>query len=87
MLFRSKIAWNHPIGDGAGTAGVLTTVTGLTFSGDNRTSVMALRTSDGTTLWHEDIGRMQNAPITYELDGKQYVLLGGGGSLYAYALP
>jgi alcohol dehydrogenase (cytochrome c) len=82
-----KIAWDHPIGDGAGTAGVLTTETGLTFSGDNRSSVMALRTSDGTTLWHEDIGRMQNAPITYQLDGKQYVLLGGGGSLYAYALP
>ena len=27
-----KIVWNHPIGDGAGTAGVLTTETGLTFT-------------------------------------------------------
>jgi alcohol dehydrogenase (cytochrome c) len=82
-----KIAWEHPIGDGAGTAGVLTTETGLTFSGDNRTSVLALRTNDGSTLWHEEIGRMQNAPISYLLDGKQYLMLGGGGSLYAYALP
>ena len=82
-----KIAWEHSIGDGAGTAGVLTTAAGLTFSGDNRISVMALRTSDGATLWHENIGRFQNAPITYQLDGKQYLIVGGGTSLYAFALP
>ena len=29
-----KIVWSHPIGDGPGTAGVLTTNTGLTFTGD-----------------------------------------------------
>jgi alcohol dehydrogenase (cytochrome c) len=81
-----KIAWDHPIGEGAGTAGVLTTATGITISGDNRNSVMALRTSDGTTLWHDNIGRVQNAPVTYLLDGKQYLLVGGGTSLFAYAL-
>lgn len=82
-----RIAWNHPIGEGAGTAGVLTTESGLTFSGDNPGNVMALRTGDGTTLWHENIGRVQNAPITYQLDGKQYVVAGGGSSLYAFTLP
>ncbi len=82
-----KIVWNHPIGDGAGTAGVLTTDTGVTFTGDVPGSVMALRTSDGKTLWHESIGRMGNGPITYELDGRQFVLVGGGSSLYAFALP
>jgi alcohol dehydrogenase (cytochrome c) len=82
-----KTVWNHPIGDGAGTAGVLTTESGLTFSGDNPGNVMALRTSDGTTLWHENTGRVQNAPITYQLDGKQYVVVGGGSSLYGFALP
>jgi alcohol dehydrogenase (cytochrome c) len=82
-----KIAWDHPIGDGAGTAGVVTTDSGLTFSGDNRRSVMALRTNDGATLWHQDIGRVQNAPITYLLDGKQYLLVAGGSSLDAFSLP
>lgn len=82
-----KIAWEHPIGDGAGTAGVLTSESGLTFSGDNHISVMALRTSDGATLWHQAIGKVQNAPITYQLDGKQYLIVGGGESLYAFALP
>jgi len=48
---------------------------------------MALRTSDGTTLWHSAIGRVGNAPITYQLDGKQFIVVGGGSSLYAFALP
>jgi len=48
---------------------------------------MALRTSDGTTLWHEAIGRVGNMPVTYQLDGKQYLLVGGGNTLYAYTLP
>jgi alcohol dehydrogenase (cytochrome c) len=82
-----KIVWDHPIGDGAGTAGVLTTETGLTFSGDVAGSVMALRTTDGATLWHQNIGRMGNAPIAFELDGREYIVVGGGGSLYAFALP
>jgi len=81
-----KIVWEHAIGNGAGTAGVLTTDSGLTFSGDNHTSVMALRTSDGETLWHEDIGHVQNAPITFELDGKQYFVAAGGGALYAFGV-
>jgi alcohol dehydrogenase (cytochrome c) len=82
-----KIAWEHPIGDGAGTAGVLTTGSGLTISGDNSTNVIAFRTSDGAALWHKDIGRVQNAPVTCELDGKQILLIAGGSSLYAFALP
>jgi alcohol dehydrogenase (cytochrome c) len=82
-----KIAWDHPIGDGAGTAGVLTTDTGLTISGDVAGNLIALQTSDGKTLWHQEIGRMGNAPITYQMDGHQYLLVGGGSSLYAYALP
>jgi hypothetical protein len=30
---------------------------------------------------------MSSAPVTYELDGKQYLLVSGGNTLYAYALP
>jgi alcohol dehydrogenase (cytochrome c) len=82
-----KTIWDHPIGDGAGTAGVLTTDTGVTFSGDVPGNLMAFRTSDGATLWHAAIGKVGNGPITYRLDGKQYLVVGGGSSLYAFALP
>jgi len=81
------IRWNHDLGDGASAAGVLTTASGVTFTGDSVGTALALRTSDGTTLWHSAIGRVGNGPVTYELDGRQYLLLGGGSALYAFALP
>jgi len=82
-----KVRWSHDIGEGAGAAGVLTTATGLTFTGDNGGNALALRTSDGATLWHATFGRMNNAPITYELDGRQFILMAGGSALYAWTLP
>jgi alcohol dehydrogenase (cytochrome c) len=82
-----KIAWRHDLSGGEPSAGVLTTASGVTFSGDSANSALALRTSDGATLWHAGTGRVGNSPITYELDGRQYVLFGGGSVLYAFALP
>src|SRR5439155_8928831 len=82
-----KVVWNHELGDGEGSAGVLTTGSGLIFTGDCALNVLALGTRDGSTLWHSGIGRVGNSPITYELDGRQYVVVGGGSVLYAFALP
>ena len=81
-----KIVWNHEIGNGAGAAGVLTSDSGLTFTGDNQGNLLALRTSDGATLWHQNIGRIGNAPVTYELDGKQYLIVGAGSALSAFTV-
>jgi len=82
-----KIKWSHELGDGASGAGVLSTETGITFTGDVPGNAIAVRTSDGVTLWHAGIGKVGNSPISYQLDGKQIVLFGGGNSLYAFALP
>jgi alcohol dehydrogenase (cytochrome c) len=83
-----KTVWNHPLyGDGPGAAGVLTTASGLTFTGDLPGNLLALRTRDGSTLWHAATGRVGNGPITYQLDGKQILVVGAGNSLVAFALP
>ena len=82
-----KIRWTHDIGEGSGAAGILTTATGLAFTGDSSGNVLALRTSDGATLWHSGIGRVGNSPITYELDRRQFMLVAAGGVLFAWALP
>jgi alcohol dehydrogenase (cytochrome c) len=81
------VRWSRDLSGGAGGAGVLTTAAGVTFTGDSAMSALAVRTRDGATLWHTGIGRVGNSPITYELDGRQYVLFGGGSALYAFAIP
>jgi alcohol dehydrogenase (cytochrome c) len=82
-----EVRWGHDLSGAAGAAGVLTTASGMTFTGDSANSAMALRTRDGVTLWHSGIGRVGNSPISYELDGRQFVVIGGGSALYAWALP
>jgi len=82
-----KPRWSHDLHGGDGAAGVLTTASGVTFTGDSASSALALRTSDGSTLWHSGVGRVGNSPITYELDGRQYLLVGGGSALFAFGLP
>jgi alcohol dehydrogenase (cytochrome c) len=83
-----KIRWSHQLGPGGAGAGVLTTDSGLTFSGDAEGNILALNTSDGKTLWHAGTGsQMQTSPITFELDGRQYVVSGSGSVMFAWALP
>ena len=83
-----KVRWSHELGPGTSSAGVLTTDSGLTFTGDVHGNVMALATADGKTLWHAGTGgQMETSPITYQLDGRQYVVTGSGGVLFAWALP
>jgi alcohol dehydrogenase (cytochrome c) len=83
-----KIRWSHELGPNGAGAGVLTTDSGLTFSGDAQGNVIAFRTSDGSTLWHAGEGAgMQSSPISYELDGRQYIVTSAGGVMFAWALP
>jgi alcohol dehydrogenase (cytochrome c) len=83
-----KIRWSHEVGKGGSGAGVLTTDSGLTFTGDAYGNVLALDTRTGKTLWHAGTGgSMQSSPITYELDGRQYTVTSSGGILFAWALP
>lgn len=66
----------------------MTTDSGLTFSGDAHENVLALQTSTGKTLWHAgEGGNIGSSPITYKLDGRQYVITSAGGVLFAWALP
>ena len=63
-------------------AGTLTTAGNLVFQGRADGKLLAYDASDGATLWTYDLGLGVAAPpITYEIDGKQYlsILVGWGG--------
>jgi PQQ-dependent dehydrogenase (methanol/ethanol family) len=68
-------------------AGVLTTASDLVFGGDMDGNVMAFDATSGKNLWHFQTGApVYAAPITYMLDGRQYVVMPSGTTLYAFAL-
>ena len=83
-----KVAWNHEIGNGESVAGILTTAGHLLFSADNSGNLLALDPATGKTLWHLNVGgRMVASPMTYQLDGRQYLIMAVQDILYAFALP
>ncbi len=83
-----KIRWTHDLGRGTPGSGVMTTVTGLTFTGDIRGNFLALDTSTGKTLWHAGSGgNIGSSPISYLINGRQYLLNSSGGVVFAWTLP
>jgi alcohol dehydrogenase (cytochrome c) len=82
-----KIRWSHFVGAGGSGAGVLTTDSGLTFTGDSEGNFLALDSGDGKALWHSGSGSdIGTSPITYLLDGRQYVVMSSGTVMFAWAL-
>jgi quinohemoprotein ethanol dehydrogenase len=79
----NKIAWQHPtpypIGGGGGST---TTAGGLLFRGEPDGNFLALDVRTGEELWRFQTGFGAGAPpITYEVDGEQYVAIATGGNL------
>lgn len=71
------------------TAGLLTTASGLIFSGDSDGNLLALDSRNGKLLWRYQLGATMHgtSPTTYMLDGRQHVLVPAGTTLTAWALP
>jgi alcohol dehydrogenase (cytochrome c) len=84
-----KAVWRHEYpgvnGEG-GSGGILATAGGLVFAGDGGGNLVAFDAKAGKPLWHSHIGSPSNAPQTYMVDGKQYVLVAVGDMLYAFSL-
>jgi alcohol dehydrogenase (cytochrome c) len=83
-----KTRWEYDLGPGTGNAGVITTAGGLVFTGDVHGNVLALDARNGEVLWHSYAGAtVGNSPMTYELDGRQYFVVGAHSVLSAWTLP
>jgi alcohol dehydrogenase (cytochrome c) len=84
-----KAAWRHPypgFGGGGGGGGLLATAGRLVFAGDAGGNLVAHDAVTGKPLWHARIGNVSNAPQTYMLDGKQFVIAAVGDTVYAFML-
>jgi alcohol dehydrogenase (cytochrome c) len=84
-----KPAWKvrYPgIAGGAGqTVGVMTTAGHLIFASDIHGNFVARDATNGKALWHAHI-TATNAPESYELDGKQFVVVAAGDTIYTFSL-
>ncbi len=68
--------------------GVLSTGGDLVFGGGMEGNFVALNARTGELLWHANLGGPNaSGPISYAVNGKQYIVGTGEGCLYAFALP
>jgi quinohemoprotein ethanol dehydrogenase len=86
-----KKRWEVSYPDSFWNGGTMTTAGDLVFQGTGRGKFYAYDASSGATLWTFDAGLgIVGAPVTYELDGTQFVALlvgyggsaGGGGRMF-----
>ena len=83
-----RIVWEVPqVGQGDSWAGVLSTVTGLVFTGEDDGSFAAFDGRTGRRLWQFAANANWRAsPMTYTARDRQHVAIAGGGVIYAFAL-
>ncbi|MDR3699237.1 MAG: acido-empty-quinoprotein group A [Candidatus Sulfopaludibacter sp.] len=81
-----KAVWRHDWPSGSGIVNNLSTAGKLLFT-SNGSNLIAFQAATGKILWHTGLMASPSAgPITYLLDGKQYVLVAAGDSLYAFTV-
>ncbi len=84
-----KTAWEIPdIRGGILGSGLMATAGGLIFYGDDSGALVAADASSGKLLWHFHTNQgWRGGPMTYRLEGKQYIGVAAGSTILAFALP
>jgi acido-empty-quinoprotein group A len=84
--------WTHEypnMNNAPGTVGssILTTASNLLITGDDQKNLIIYSADKGEILWHKELtANESNGPITYMMDGKQWIIVAGGDTLYAFTL-
>ncbi|HYE75755.1 MAG TPA: PQQ-binding-like beta-propeller repeat protein, partial [Blastocatellia bacterium] len=80
--------WEYRISQGSLSAGVLATAGGIVFAGTREGNLIALDSKTGKPLWRfQTGGTIAASPMSYSVDGKQFVAISSSGVLYSFALP
>jgi alcohol dehydrogenase (cytochrome c) len=68
-------------------SGILTTASDVLFVGGREGYFYALDARDGKELWRSSLGAsVESGPITYRVDGKQYVTISSGHTMFTFGL-
>jgi len=88
-LESEKPVWRSvQVGAGHSFAGTMTTKGGLVFFGDDAQSFEAVDAGTGAPLWHFNTGQNFHAsPMSYAVNGTQYVAVASGSDIFSFALP
>jgi alcohol dehydrogenase (cytochrome c) len=79
--------WTFKLSAASTEGGVLTTASNVLFAGGRDGQFVALNAADGKLLWETNLGPSVSAgPMTYMVNGKQYVSIQCGNALYTFAL-
>ena len=69
-------------------SGVLSTAGDLVFAGGMEGNFVALDAKTGERLWSVNLGGTNaSGPISYAVDGKQYIVGTGQGAMFVFSLP
>ncbi|MFN7982104.1 MAG: PQQ-dependent dehydrogenase, methanol/ethanol family [Vicinamibacterales bacterium] len=83
-----RIVWDVPIAQGSLTNGVLATAGDVVFAAVRDGNVLALDARTGRHLWHVQTGgNLAASPISYAVNGRQFVAIAAGNVVYSFALP
>jgi alcohol dehydrogenase (cytochrome c) len=79
--------WEYRMSD-VSDSGLLTTASDLLFSGNREGHFFALNARDGKLLWTRYLGgQVAASPITWSVDGRQYISIASGHALFTFGLP
>ena len=74
-------------GPGESWAGTVSTAGGVIFFGDDDGQLVGVDARTGKHLWHYNMGEgLTASPITYAVDGKQYVAIASSTAIFAFGL-
>jgi alcohol dehydrogenase (cytochrome c) len=82
-------AWKYPqVSTGFSSGGTMTTAGGVVFFADDAHYFEAVEAQTGKPLWHFNTGQSIDAsPMSYAIDGKQYIAIAAGSDIFSFALP
>ena len=82
-----EVVWRHVMNN-VTDSGVLSTASNLVFAGGREGHFYGLDAETGEELWRQTLGgQIASGPMSYQIDGRQYIAVSAGAGLFVFALP